>query len=159
MFCSATPTLKNRPGKRSANGSTTVKPRSAVSRTMRGSSSASSASVRTNVPLMTHPSFPADLRKREQVLLVVERQVVPLDPAGHERHAAAELGARHDDARSAITSRLLERRAACFVVVSVDLPRLPAERAPALHERLRVEHVARVAECLLAVRVDDRHEV
>src|SRR4051812_9455426 len=119
MFCSATPTLKNRLGKRSAKGSTTVKPRSAVNRTMRSSSSASSTSVRTNAPLIPHPharrtpgqspdvltSAPTSgassrhLREREPVLLVVERQVVPFDPARHERDAVAELGAGDDDAR------------------------------------------------------------
>ena len=56
MFCSATPTLMKRSGKRSANGSTTMKPRSPVSRSTRGSLSASSTSAVTNAFLMRDPA-------------------------------------------------------------------------------------------------------
>ncbi len=55
MFCSATPTLKNRSGYVSAKGSTTVNPRSPVSRTIRSSRAARSTSVRMKALLTRHP--------------------------------------------------------------------------------------------------------
>src|SRR5204862_8259933 len=53
---------------------------------------------------------------------------------------------------------LRECDAAGVVVVAVHLARVPPERAPALYERLEAEHVARVAERLLPVDVDDRRQ-
>src|SRR6266446_7664146 len=96
MFCSATPTLKNLPGKASEKGSSAMKPRSAVSSTTRGSRSASSTRARMkDLRMASVPYF----RERRPVLLIVHRHVVPADLALHERHALAERRVGNEDVR------------------------------------------------------------
>ena len=101
-----------------------------------------------------------ELGERARVLLVVHRQVVPADLALHERDAVAEHRLREQDVRPALDRReAVDDGAQRGRVVAVDVVGVPAEGAPALLERREVEHVARVAERLLAVDVDDRDEV
>ena len=63
---------------------------------------------------------------------------------------------REDDAGT--VARPVELGRERVDVVAVDLHRLPAERLEAVGERLEVEHLARVAERLLPVGVDNRSE-
>src|SRR5258708_33279120 len=137
MFCSATPTLKNLPGKASENGSSAMQPRSAVSSKTRGSRSASSTRARMkDLRMASVPYF----RERGPVLLIVHRHVVPAGLALHERHALAERRVGNEDVRR--PSRQAGHRAGQgLLVMAVHAVDIPAEAPPAVCDGLRGHHV------------------
>src|SRR6187399_1995445 len=84
MFCSATPALMNRRPIRSRSGSSALKPRSPVRKTV-DSSSATSIIARQKVARIPRlVLLPLDFANGLGVLLGRHRQVVPLHPVLHE---------------------------------------------------------------------------
>src|SRR5258708_14331600 len=155
MFCSATPTLKKRSGKASVKGATGMKPRSAVSRTMRGSRSASWTSACTNALRMSSVPY---LAKGQRIVLIVHRHVMPADLALHEGDALSKCRMRDEDMRAPRRHRR-DRVRDRGLVIAVNAVHVPAEGPPALLERLERDHVRGVAERLLAVWGDYRGQV
>src|SRR5262249_17080635 len=143
MSCSATPTLKNRAGNRSANGSSTVNPRSPVSRPIRGPFPASSRGWRGRAGRdgggcgggrLASPRV--EFGNRLSIVLVGHRPVMPLDASFHERHTLAKRGVRNDhvrgtDLRVQAGDRLRDR----LDVVAGDIADVPAEALPPVPHR------------------------
>src|SRR3712207_4832182 len=85
---------------------------------------------------------------------------MPLDAVLHEGHAAAERRPRDEHMRRAgLDVERVDRRDEPGDVVAVDLAHVPPEGPEALADVTEVEHIARVAERLLAVDVDEGDEV
>src|SRR5260370_35587374 len=147
MFCSATPTLKKRSGKASMKGSRAMKPRSAVSRTMRGSRSASWTSACTKALRMSLVPY---LAKGLRIVLIVHRHVMPANLALHEGDALSKCRMRDEDMR-APRQHPRDRVRDRGLVIPVHAADVPAERPPALLERREPEHAGHRAEHLLAV--------
>src|SRR5260370_19618506 len=146
MFCSATPTLKKRSGKASMKGSSAMKPRAAVRRTLRGSRAASCTSACTKALRMSSVPY---LAKGLRIVLIVHRHVMPADLALHEGDALSKCRMRDEDMRAPRRHRR-DRGRDRRLVIAVHAVDVPAERPPALFERLERDHVGRVAERLLA---------
>ena len=156
MFCSATPQLKKRSGKRAANGSTTDE---------------AEVAGQQHDPLVScgqldelgHERGPhvADLGARAAPACCSssDRPVVPLDPRSMNETPLPNVVSGDQDVRRASSWLSRAPRAERVVVVAVHLAGLPAERRASAPRSSEVEHVARVAERLLAVQVDDRHEL
>src|SRR5260370_5047381 len=146
MFCSATPTLKKRSGEARMNGSGARKARSAGSRTMRGSRSASWTSACTNALRMSSVPY---LAKGQRIVLIVHRHVMPADLALHEGDALSKCRMRDEDMRAPRRHRR-DRVRDRGLVIAVNAVHVPAEGPPALLERLARDHVRGVSERLLA---------
>src|SRR5450759_4970901 len=155
MFCSETPTLKKRSGKASENGSRAMKPRSAVSKTIRGSRSASSTSVRTKALRMASASYFANCKR---VLLVIHWQVVPADLALHERDALSECR-MCDESVGQLCLQPLDCRSDRLLAVAVHAVDIPAKGSPAVLKWFKRYHVLCVAQSLLAVHIHDGDQV
>ena len=138
-----------------------MKPRSPVSRSTRGSASASSQSALTNaVPHAAAPcrararARPARLRtaRRSSAGSATDLRSMYETPLPKTVCASSTCGV--PPPASSVVDRRRDRRASW----PSTLVRRPSRRPPALVERREVDHVARVAERLLAVDVDDRDE-
>src|SRR5258708_27074663 len=137
MFCSATPTLKKRWGQASMKGSRAMKPRSAVSRTTRGSRSASSTRAPTKALRIASVPY---LSQGCCIVLIVHRHVVPADLALHEGDALPKCRVRDEHMRAARRERR-DRGHDRLLVIAVHALDVPVERPPALLERLERDHV------------------
>src|SRR5260370_13674545 len=132
MFCSATPTLKKRSGKASMKGSSAMKPRSAVSRTMRGSRSASWTSACTKALRMSSVPY---LAKGLRIVLIVHRHVMPADLALHKGDTLSKCRMRDEDMRASRRHRR-DRVRDRGLVIAFHAVDVAADCQPALLERL-----------------------
>src|SRR5258708_15440143 len=127
MVWSARPTLKKRSGQASMKGSSAMKPRSAVSRTMRGSRSASWTSACTKALRMSSVPY---LAKGLRIVLIFHRHAMPADLALHQRDALSKCRMRDEDMQAS-RPHLHDRGRYRPLAIAVHPVDGPSQRPPA----------------------------